>query len=158
MKYVYLFDEGNKDMREILGGKGANLAEMMRIGLPVPSGFTVSTDACTFYYNNQEMLSENIEKEIRNAVEIIESKTGKKFGDINNPLLLSVRSGARISMPGMMDSILNLGLNEKIVEVYGEKIGNKRCMYDSYRRLIEMYADVVMGYNRCEFDKIIDDI
>ncbi len=158
MKYVYLFDEGNKDMREILGGKGANLAEMMRIGLPVPSGFTVSTDACTFYYNNQEMLSENIEKEIRNAVEIIESKTGKKFGDINNPLLLSVRSGARISMPGMMDSILNLGLNEKIVEVYGEKIGNKRFMYDSYRRLIEMYADVVMGYNRCEFEKIIDDI
>ena len=154
-KYVYSFNEGNKDMRELLGGKGANLCEMTSLGLPVPSGFIVTTEACSKYYKDNEKLSDKIINEIYMHIESLEKKTKKEFGSVTNPLLISVRSGSRVSMPGMMDTILNLGLNDKIVSNY---IGNKRFIYDSYRRLIMMYSDVVMGFDRLKFEKIIDKV
>ena len=157
-KYVYSFEEGNKDMKELLGGKGANLAEMISIGLPVPSGFTVTTECCNLYYKNNKVLDKTIEDEIYTKLEELENKTGKKFGSIDNPLLLSVRSGARASMPGMMDTILNLGLNDEIASNYSKKINNPRFIYDSYRRLIQMFADVVKGYPKSSFERVLDDI
>ena len=157
MKYVYSFKEGNKDMREILGGKGANLAEMTNLGLPVPQGFTVSTDACTSYYNNNETLTDEIKVQIFEKLEELESITGKKFGDSNNPLLVSVRSGARASMPGMMDTILNLGMNTDVCESLGMKTNNTRFALDSYRRLIQMYSDVVMNLPKESFEGLFDE-
>ena len=147
-KYVYLFNEGNKDMRNLLGGKGANLAEMTNIGLPVPRGFTVTTEACNKYYDDGKVLADSIVEEIKKNLAKLEEVTGKKFGDLENPLLVSVRSGARASMPGMMDTILNLGLNDEIAEAFAKKIENKRFVYDSYRRFIQMFADVVKGYSK----------
>ena len=143
-KYVYLFSEGNGSMRELLGGKGANLAEMTNLGLPVPQGFTISTEACTQYYEDGRTINDDIQAEIMKNIVEMEKITGKKFGDKENPLLVSVRSGARASMPGMMDTILNLGLNEEVVEVLAKKSGNPRWAYDCYRRFIQMYSDVVM--------------
>ena len=157
-KYVYLFNEGNKDMRNLLGGKGANLAEMTNIGLPVPRGFTVTTEACNKYYDDGKILEDSIIEEIKTNLEKLESVTGKKFGDLENPLLVSVRSGARASMPGMMDTVLNLGLNDEIAESFAKKINNKRFVYDSYRRFIQMFADVVMGYSKSKFETIIDEV
>ena len=157
-KYVYAFKEGNKDMRNLLGGKGANLAEMTNLGLPIPQGFTISTEACTNYYDNGKEISKEIESQIFKALEELEKLQGKKFGDINNPLLVSVRSGARASMPGMMDTILNLGLNDVAVEGFAKKTGNPRFAYDSYRRFIQMYSDVVMEVNKSFFEKIIDEL
>ena len=157
-KFVYLFKEGNKDMRNLLGGKGANLAEMTNLGLPIPQGFTVTTEACTEYYNNGEKISEEIQKQIFEALTKLEEEQGKKFGDENEPLLVSVRSGARASMPGMMDTILNLGLNDISVEGFANKTGNPRFAYDSYRRFIQMYSDVVMEVNKSFFEKIIDEL
>ncbi len=156
MKYVYLFTEGNAKMRELLGGKGANLAEMTNIGLPVPQGFTVSTEACTKYYEDGRQISDDIRNEIMDNVAKLEQITGKKFGDKENPLLVSVRSGARASMPGMMDTILNLGLNEEVVEVLAEKSGNPRWAWDCYRRFIQMFSDVVMEVSKKEFESLID--
>lgn len=156
MKYVYLFSEGNKNMREILGGKGANLAEMTSLGLPVPQGFTVSTDACLSYYNNGEKIIPEIETEIFSKLEELEKITGKKFGDLSNPLLVSVRSGARVSMPGMMDTVLNLGMNDAICDNLGKNLDNPRFALDSYRRLIQMYSDVVMGFPKSSFEGVFD--
>ena len=156
-KYVYLFKDGNKDMTSILGGKGANLAEMMSLGLPVPNGFTVSTLACQKYYENNKTLPQEIIEEIYKTIENLEKETKKQFGNKNNPLLVSVRSGARVSMPGMMDTILNLGLNDDIAKSLLAKTKNKRFVYDSYRRLILMYADVVKGYERNMFERFLDD-
>lgn len=156
MKYVYAFKEGNKDMRELLGGKGANLAEMTSIGLPVPQGFTITTEACTKYYEDGREINEEIQTQINEYIGKLEEETGKKFGDMENPLLVSVRSGARASMPGMMDTILNLGLNEKVVEVLAEKSGNPRWAYDCYRRFIQMYSDVVMEVGKKYFEELID--
>ena len=156
-KYVYMFSEGNKDMKEILGGKGANLAEMTKIGLPVPRGFTVTTEACTSYYENKEKLSDDIEHEILNSLKKLESITGKTFGDAKNPLLVSVRSGARASMPGMMDTILNLGLNDEVASSFAKECQNERFVYDSYRRFIQMYADVVKGYPKSAFERYLDE-
>ncbi|MBE5737111.1 MAG: pyruvate, phosphate dikinase [Clostridiales bacterium] len=156
MKYVYLFSEGNGKMRELLGGKGANLAEMTKIGLPVPQGFTISTEACTKYYEDGKTINDDIMAEIMANVEKMEEITGKKFGDLENPLLVSVRSGARASMPGMMDTILNLGLNEQVVEVMAQKSGNARWAYDCYRRFIQMYSDVVMEVGKKYFEQLID--
>ena len=155
-KYVYLFTEGNADMRELLGGKGANLAEMTRIGLPVPQGFTISTEACTRYYADGKVIAPDIEKQIYDALAKTEEIVGKKFGDAANPLLVSVRSGARASMPGMMDTILNLGLNDVVVEGLAKFTNNPRFAYDSYRRFIQMFSDVVMELPKPEFEKIID--
>ncbi len=157
-KYVYLFSEGNKDMRDILGGKGANLAEMTNLGLPIPEGFTISTEACINYYDNGKKVSKEIEEEILSSIKKLEDIAGKKFGDENEPLLVSVRSGARASMPGMMDTILNLGLNDKSVEGFAKSSGNPRFAYDSYRRFIQMYSDVVMEVNKSFFEKIIDEL
>ena len=157
-KYVYLFSEGNKDMRELLGGKGANLAEMTNLGLPIPQGFTISTEACTDYYANGEVVREEIINEILEALNKLEAIEGKKFGDESTPLLVSVRSGARASMPGMMDTILNLGLNDISVEGFAKSSGNPRFAYDSYRRFIQMYSDVVMEVNKSFFEKIIDEL
>lgn len=157
-KYVYLFSEGNKDMRELLGGKGANLAEMTNIGMPVPRGFTVTTEACTNYYDNNETISEDIKNEIYEKVAELEEMTGKKFGDIENPLLVSVRSGARASMPGMMDTVLNLGLNDEVAEGFTKATNNKRFVYDSYRRFIQMFADVVKGYPKSSFERHLDEV
>ncbi len=157
-KYVYLFTEGNGNMRELLGGKGANLAEMTNIGLPVPQGFTISTEACTKYYEDGRMINADIQAEIMQYVEKLEEITGKKFGDKENPLLVSVRSGARASMPGMMDTILNLGLNEEVVEVLAAKSGNPRWAYDCYRRFIQMYSDVVMEVGKKYFEILIDEM
>ena len=157
-KYVYLFTEGNGSMRELLGGKGANLAEMTNIGLPVPQGFTISTEACTKYYEDGRMINADIQAEIMEYVEKLENITGKKFGDKENPLLVSVRSGARASMPGMMDTILNLGLNEEVVEVLAAKSGNPRWAYDCYRRFIQMYSDVVMEVGKKYFEVLIDEM
>ena len=156
MKYVYLFSEGDASMRELLGGKGANLAEMTKIGLPVPQGFTISTEACTKYYEDGKQINDEIMAEIMEYIEKMEAITGKKFGDTENPLLVSVRSGARASMPGMMDTILNLGLNEQVVEVMAEKSGNARWAYDCYRRFIQMYSDVVMEVGKKYFEQLID--
>ena len=155
-KYCYLFSEGNANMREILGGKGANLAEMTNIGLPVPQGFTISTEACTQYYEDGRQINDGIMAEIMTYIEKMEEITGKKFGDLENPLLVSVRSGARASMPGMMDTILNLGLNEEVVEVMAKKSGNARWAYDCYRRFIQMYSDVVMEVGKKYFEELID--
>ena len=157
-KYVYLFSEGNKDMRELLGGKGANLAEMTNIGMPVPRGFTITTEACTNYYDNNETISEDIKNEILKKVEELESMTGKTFGDKTNPLLVSVRSGARASMPGMMDTVLNLGLNDEVAVGFTEATNNKRFVYDSYRRFIQMFADVVKGYPKSSFERHLDKV
>ena len=143
-KYVYLFKEGNAGMRNLLGGKGANLAEMTNLGLPVPQGFTISTEACTKYYEDGKQINPEIQAQIMDAIAKMEEITGKKFGDKENPLLVSVRSGARASMPGMMDTILNLGLNEEVVEVIAKKSGNPRWAWDCYRRFIQMFSDVVM--------------
>ena len=155
-KYCYLFTEGNADMRELLGGKGANLAEMTNIGLPVPQGFTITTEACTQYYEDGQKINDSIFAEIMEYVEKMEKITGKKFGDLHNPLLVSVRSGARASMPGMMDTILNLGLNEEVVNVIAEKSGNARWAWDCYRRFIQMYSDVVMEVGKKYFEQLID--
>ena len=155
-KYCYLFTEGNANMRELLGGKGANLAEMTNIGLPVPQGFTISTEACTQYYEDGRQINPEIQAEINEYIVKMEEVTGKKFGDLENPLLVSVRSGARASMPGMMDTILNLGLNEQVVEVMAEKSGNARWAYDCYRRFIQMYSDVVMEVGKKYFEELID--
>ena len=157
-KYVYLFKEGNADMRELLGGKGANLAEMTNLGLPIPQGFTVTTEACTEYYNDGKKINEEIQEQIFAALKKLEEMQGKKFGDNNDPLLVSVRSGARASMPGMMDTILNLGLNDVAVEGFAAKTGNPRFAYDSYRRFIQMYSDVVMEVPKSFFEKIIDEV
>ena len=155
-KYVYLFKEGNADMRELLGGKGANLAEMTNIGLPVPQGFTITTEACTQYYEDGREINKEIQKQINEYIVKMEEITGKKFGDKENPLLVSVRSGARASMPGMMDTILNLGLNEEVVEVLAEKSNNPRWAWDCYRRFIQMYSDVVMEVGKKYFEELID--
>ena len=157
-KYVYLFSEGNAKMRELLGGKGANLAEMTNLGLPVPQGFTISTEACTQYYEDGRQINAEIQKEIMENIEKMEKITGKKFGDKENPLLVSVRSGARASMPGMMDTILNLGLNEDVVEVISAKSGNPRWAWDCYRRFIQMFSDVVMEVGKKYFEKLIDEM
>ena len=155
-KYCYLFTEGNANMRELLGGKGANLAEMTNIGLPVPQGFTISTEACTQYYEDGRQINPEIMAEINEYIVKMEEITGKKFGDHENPLLVSVRSGARASMPGMMDTILNLGLNEEVVAVMAEKSGNARWAWDCYRRFIQMYSDVVMEVGKKNFEEVID--
>ena len=155
-KYCYLFTEGNANMRELLGGKGANLAEMTNIGLPVPQGFTITTEACTQYYEDGRQINDEIFAEIMEYVEKMETITGKKFGDLHNPLLVSVRSGARASMPGMMDTILNLGLNEDVVKVIAEKSNNPRWAWDCYRRFIQMYSDVVMEVGKKYFEQLID--
>jgi len=155
-KYVYLFSEGDASMRELLGGKGANLAEMTKIGLPVPQGFTVSTEACTQYYEDGRKINDDIQAQIMEYIDKMEGITGKKFGDKENPLLVSVRSGARASMPGMMDTILNLGLNEDVVETMAAQSGNARWAYDCYRRFIQMYSDVVMEVGKKYFEELID--
>ena len=158
MKYVYAFKEGNASMKNLLGGKGANLAEMTNLGLPIPQGFTISTEACTEYYNQGKKISEEIERQIFAAIKELEKEQGKTFGDKTDPLLVSVRSGARASMPGMMDTILNLGLNDESVVGFAKKTNNERFAYDSYRRFIQMYSDVVMEINKSFFEKIIDEI
>ena len=155
-KYCYLFTEGNASMRELLGGKGANLAEMTNIGLPVPQGFTISTEACTQYYEDGRQINPEIMAEISEYIVKMEAVTGKKFGDLKNPLLVSVRSGARASMPGMMDTILNLGINEDVVKYMAEASGNERWAYDCYRRFIQMYSDVVMEVGKKYFEELID--
>ena len=158
IKYVYLFSEGDGKMKELLGGKGANLAEMTSLGLPVPQGFTVTTEACTKYYDDGEVISSDIQNEIMQYIDKLEKIAGKKFGDMENPLLVSVRSGSRASMPGMMDTILNLGLNEQVVEVMAAKSGNPRWAYDCYRRFIQMYSDVVMEVGKSYFEELIDEM
>ncbi|MBO7334297.1 MAG: pyruvate, phosphate dikinase [Lachnospiraceae bacterium] len=157
-KWVYRFEEGSADMRPLLGGKGANLAEMTNLGLPIPQGFTVTTEACNDYYNNGKKISDEIKKQIFDELKVLEGKQNKKFGDTKNPLLVSVRSGARASMPGMMDTILNLGLNDVSVEGFAEKTGNKRFAYDSYRRFIQMFSDVVMEVPKSLFERVLDEI
>ena len=153
-KYVYLFEEGNANMKELLGGKGANLAEMTNLGMPIPQGFTVTTESCNKYYADGEKISEEIEKQIEDALKILEKKTGKILGDVEKPLLVSVRSGARASMPGMMDTILNLGINDEVVKSIAQS--NRRFAYDSYRRFIQMYSDVVKEVPKDLFEKAID--
>ena len=155
-KWVYLFKEGDAGMRELLGGKGANLAEMTKIGLPVPQGFTITTEACTQYYEDGKTINDEIREQIDAHILKMEEITGKKFGDHENPLLVSVRSGARASMPGMMDTILNLGLNEDVVRVLAEKSNNPRWAWDCYRRFIQMYSDVVMEVGKKYFEELID--
>ncbi|EOS73138.1 pyruvate, phosphate dikinase [Lachnospiraceae bacterium 10-1] len=158
VKWVYSFEEGSADMRNLLGGKGANLAEMTNLGLPIPQGFTVTTEACTDYYAKGKQISDEIRKQIFTALSQLEDKQGKKFGDTDNPLLVSVRSGARASMPGMMDTILNLGLNDVAVEGFAERTGNPRFAYDSYRRFIQMFSDVVMEIPKSFFERILDEL
>ena len=158
IKYVYAFNEGNKDMRDLLGGKGANLAEMTKVGLPVPKGFTVTTEACNKYYEDKEQISKEVKDQIFEKLEELEKATGKKMGDLENPLLVSVRSGARASMPGMMDTVLNLGLNDAVAENFAKVTNNKRFAYDSYRRFIMMFADVVKGYSKNSFERLLDKI
>ena len=155
-KFVYSFNEGSKDMRDLLGGKGANLAEMTKIGLPVPFGFTVTTEACNRYYEEGKTIGDDIVAAIFEKMEELENVSGKKFGDVENPLLVSVRSGAKISMPGMMDTILNLGLNDETVEGLSALTENPRFAYDSYRRFIQMFGDVVMEIDKRKFDAIFD--
>ncbi len=153
-KWVYLFSEGNANMRELLGGKGANLAEMTGLGLPVPQGFTITTEACTQYYEDGREINDEIQGQINEYIVKMEEITGKKFGDKENPLLVSVRSGASASMPGMMDTILNLGLNETVVETIAAKSGNARWAWDCYRRFIQMYSDVVMEVGKKYFEEL----
>ena len=155
-KYVYLFSEGNGSMRNLLGGKGANLAEMTRIGIPVPQGFIVTTEACNKYYEDGKQITASIVEEIHKNIKELEKITGKEFGSNTNPLLVSVRSGARVSMPGMMDTILNLGLNDIAVEAVAKATNNPRFAYDSYRRFIQMFSDVVMGIEKRLFENLID--
>ena len=157
-KYVYLFSEGNGSMRELLGGKGANLAEMTNLGMPVPQGFTVTTEACTRYYQDGRQIAPEIQDQIYEYLGRMEQICGKKFADPENPLLVSVRSGARASMPGMMDTILNLGLNDTVVEGLAKFTGNPRFAYDSYRRFIQMFSDVVMELSKKRFEEIIDEV
>ncbi len=157
-KFVYLFSEGSGKMRELLGGKGANLAEMTNLGMPVPQGFTISTEACTQYYVDGQKVNDDIKAQIFESLATLENIAGKKFGDLENPLLVSVRSGARASMPGMMDTILNLGLNDEVVEAFAKKTNNPRFAYDSYRRFIQMYSDVVMEVGKAYFEKLIDEM
>ncbi len=157
-KFVYLFSEGNGHMRELLGGKGANLAEMTNLGMPVPQGFTITTEACTQYYEDGRQINKEIEAEIYEYLRKLEEISGKKFGDVENPLLVSVRSGARASMPGMMDTILNLGLNDEVVVGFAKLTNNERFAYDSYRRFIQMYADVVEEVPKARFEEIIDEL
>ena len=157
-KYVYEFSEGDASMKNLLGGKGANLAEMTGLGMPVPQGFTITTEACTQYYVDGEAINDSIKAEILGYVAKLEALTGKKFGDLDNPLLVSVRSGARASMPGMMDTILNLGMNDEVAERFAEKTNNPRFAYDSYRRFIQMYSDVVMEVGKSHFEKLIDEM
>ena len=157
-KFVYLFTEGDASMRNLLGGKGANLAEMTKIGLPVPQGFIVTTEACTRYYEDGQTISKEVEDQILEAMHKAEAVAGKKFGDINDPFLVSVRSGSRASMPGMMDTILNLGLSDVAVEGLAKLTGNERFAYDSYRRFIQMFADVVMEVERKLFDVELDQV
>ena len=157
-KWVYLFKEGNASMRNLLGGKGCNLAEMTGLGMPIPQGFTVTTEACTDYYAKGKQISDEIKDQIFTALKWLEEVNNKKFGDNEDPLLVSVRSGARASMPGMMDTILNLGLNDIAVEGFAKKTGNPRFAYDSYRRFIQMYSDVVMEVPKSFFEKIIDEM
>ncbi|MDR0856415.1 MAG: pyruvate, phosphate dikinase, partial [Clostridiales bacterium] len=158
VKYVYPFTEGKGSMRELLGGKGANLAEMTNLGLPVPPGFTITTEACTRYYDDGKKIAAEIEKEIFANLAALEKRMGKRFGDIKDPLLVSVRSGARASMPGMMDTILNLGLNDETVEGLAALTGNPRFAYDSYRRFIQMFSDVVMEQKKELFEKLITEL
>ena len=158
VKYVYLFSEGNEKMKELLGGKGANLAEMTKIGLPVPFGFTVTTEACNKYYEDGRVIAKEVVDQIFTALAVAEKDAGKKFGDPANPYLVSVRSGARASMPGMMDTILNLGLNDISVEGLAKLTNNPRFAYDSYRRFIQMFSDVVMGVEKAKFERIIDEL
>ena len=155
-KYVYMFAEGNASMRELLGGKGANLAEMSSLGLPVPFGFTISTEACTAYYDDGKKINDDIMAQVKESLAKLEEQAGKKLGDENNPLLVSVRSGARASMPGMMDTVLNLGLNDEVCKNFVEETKNKRFVYDSYRRFIMMFADVVKGYSKSSFERVLD--
>ena len=155
-KYVYKFAEGNANMRELLGGKGANLAEMKSLHLPVPEGYTITTEACNKYYDDGEKISDDVQAQIDEYTKWLEEETGMKLGDPVNPQLVSVRSGARASMPGMMDTILNLGMNDEVVKVVEKKSGNKRFAYDSYRRFVMMFGDVVMGLEKAEFEKMID--
>ena len=157
-KYVYLFQEGDANMRELLGGKGANLAEMSKLGMPVPNGFTITTEACNKYYEDGEKINEEIQAQIMEYLDKLEKETGKKFGDAQNPLLVSVRSGARASMPGMMDTILNLGINDTVAKTISDKSNNPRFAYDSYRRFIQMFADVVKGLSKKRFEEIIDEL
>src|SRR5581483_6898249 len=151
-KFVYMFDEGNSGMKELLGGKGANLAEMIRIGLPVPYGFTISTEACNSYYDAGKSIPAEIQSQILDALHRLEEKTGKRLGDSTNPLLVSVRSGAVFSMPGMMDTVLNLGMNDETVKGMAELTNNPRFAYASYRRLIQMFSDVVLGVDGFYFE------
>ena len=157
-KWVYLFKEGSADMKNLLGGKGANLAEMTNLGLPIPQGFTVTTEACTDYYTSGKKITDEIQGQIFDALKTLEEIQGKKFGDTEDPLLVSVRSGARASMPGMMDTILNLGLNDVAVEGFAKKTGNPRFAYDSYRRFIQMFSDVVMEMSKTFFEGILDEV
>ena len=155
-KYVYLFKEGDASMRNLLGGKGANLAEMTKLGLPVPQGFTISTEACTKYYEDGRTINDEIQAQINEHIVKMEEITGKKFGDPENPLLVSVRSGARASIPGMMDTILNLGINEEVVDYMAKQSNNERWAWDCYRRFIQMYSDVVMEVGKKYFEELID--
>ncbi|HNR97108.1 MAG TPA: PEP/pyruvate-binding domain-containing protein, partial [Anaerolineae bacterium] len=155
-KWVYLFAEGNKDMRNLLGGKGAGVAEMTNAGLPVPPGFTVTTEACNEYYRLGKKLPEGLWEQVVAALQTVEKQTGKKFGDAKNPLLVSVRSGARMSMPGMMDTVLNVGLNEKTLAGIAALTGDERFAYDAYRRLIQMFGRIVKGIDGLKFDRILD--
>ena len=157
-KFIYFFNEGNKTMRDLLGGKGANLAEMTNIGLPVPGGFTISTDACSEFYNQGQNIWEELKEEILLNIEKLENETGKTFGYGENPLLVSVRSGAAVSMPGMMDTVLNLGLNDETVESLSKIINNERAAWDSYRRFIQMFGDVVKEVPKYKFDIVMDKI
>lgn len=157
-KYVYLFKEGNASMKNLLGGKGANLAEMTNLGIPVPQGFTVTTEACSKYYKDGKRLSEEVIEQIYEALQEIENINGKQFGNLENPLLVSVRSGARVSMPGMMDTILNLGLNDETVVALSKLTNNERFAYDSYRRFIQMFSDVVMGIDKRQFEDVLDEV
>ena len=157
-KFVYLFTEGNANMRALLGGKGANLAEMTGLGLPVPAGFTITTEACNDYYANGRKVSEEVLAQAMTALETLEGKVGKRFGDPQNPLLVSVRSGAAVSMPGMMDTILNLGLNDETTEGLAKATNNPRFAYDSYRRFIQMFSNVVMELNMNQFESCLDEM
>ena len=157
-KYVYLFSEGNANMRELLGGKGANLAEMTNLKIPVPQGFTVTTEACNKYYEDGQKISDEVLEQIRANIKELEKLAGKEFGSKEDPLLVSVRSGARASMPGMMDTILNLGLNDEAVEIVAKKTSNPRFAYDSYRRFIQMFSDVVMGIEKRLFEDKLDEM
>ncbi|MGL4484152.1 MAG: PEP/pyruvate-binding domain-containing protein, partial [Anaerovoracaceae bacterium] len=155
-KYVYKFIEGSKDMKDVLGGKGANVSEMINIGLPVPDGFTVTTGACLKYYDDGRKISDEVIIQIFDHLETLEKSMGKKLGDVTDPLLVSVRSGAPVSMPGMMDTVLNLGLNDETVEGMAKLTGNSRFAYDSYRRFIQMFGDVVLEIHKVNFDKIFE--